>query len=67
MAARNPGLPSFFMLELILLFVFGLVAYRQARAITQQRDIFLEFGLNLRLAVLVWLFPLAPVILIVGL
>jgi hypothetical protein len=54
------------MLEIVLFIAFGVMAVRIARAVYTESAIFLEFKQSRSIAALVFLFPLGPIVLLLG-
>jgi hypothetical protein len=54
------------MLEAALFIAFGVMAVRIARAVHAEATIFLEFKQSRSIAALVFLFPLGPIVLLLG-
>ena|SRR5690349_2969683 len=54
------------MLEIVLFIAFGVMAVRIARVVRAESAIFLEFKQSRSIGVLVFLFPLGPLVLLIG-
>ena len=54
------------MLEIILFIAFGMMAVRIARTVRSESAVFLEFKQSRSIAALVFLFPLGPLVLLIG-
>lgn len=54
------------MLEIVLFIAFGVMAVRIARVVHAESAIFLEFKQSRSIGVLVFLFPLGPLVLLIG-